>query len=944
MRLSYLNYSKLSRPELPTNIVHRSRLLHQIAPLAEIRLALLCADAGYGKTTLLLDFLRAWPYPALWYRLDRTDRDVDQFTTYLLEGFSETFPDLDTLIGEQKGEWSGLKGTFRLRSTLLHNICRVIQRPYLMVLDGFERVADSPEVCSLVSDLLECSGSKGHIVIASRVIPHLPIVKLIMRQDALVFRSEDLAFTLEESRELLINLNVTFLTEEQMDVLWQYTEGWPAGLILTVNALHSGSTNAVMAGFQDPFTLPKLVQWYFECEVFSEQDTTIQQFLAETSLLSKLSRNAVNDLIKINNGGDILDILREAGVFVRNTEDGGGDLRYHHLFRHFLLQKLRANHGDDHLRQLYRRAGNIACRNQCWSDAVGYYAAAWDWGRVETLMQREGNELTRRGLLETTQRWLDLIPEDQIARRPRLLMLRGRLMRLNGRYYDALRDLDKALEVFRSKNDQEGAAWAELESAVAYYCLAEFHKAEEITSDVLCRAGNNPTLRSYILTHLSVINTASGELQKAARLGEMAATESISSGSDIIGTIALARALRFRGRALILQGDIQQGLEDIGRSVDLSRAESLGDLETAWSLFTLGQSFTLQGAFDRACLAFNEAESLAHGSHELLSSLYLWRGTAYRDSGTFNLAEHDYWRAGRGGQRELAFLRLRQGRIVEGLHLAKESLRFYSAREQLYERVMCQTVYGISLAAHGDLSSGIRELVASAKIFRDAGRRQQLAGVQWHLARWMAESGRQAEALEHLKSAILWASAKGLYHLWWWDPETVARLWPLAYGEGLVPAYLLEIARLRLGPQECRFLYEALGKVPPADQEQLINVLRTVSGGSLVVHNTVDVILRSCLDPNARSHIAMCLASGALTPEELIRLRKEVGLSWRELEIFTRYYLNSDANQNDNRFRFHLARELGISEYTLKVHIRNLRRKLALKDRRHNVRRTSPTA
>lgn len=933
--VNYIRLSKLCAPT-PRLCLRRERLLIQLGGMSQSKVTLLCAEGGYGKTTLLLDFLHLWPHPAVWYRLDKTDRDVAQFVAYLTAGLAQHFHDLRSDVRSKiLGEAGHVRET-ELRHLLLDQLYEIsthAAQPFLVILDGFESVASSREVCALLSDLLEYSGPAMRFAIASRTMPPLPIARLTSRQEVVILRTEDLAFNVEESRELLTGLHQVSITDEQLDILWQRTQGWPAGLLMTAEAFGRNHADQVWASLEQLDGTPDIVYRYFADEVFSNLGVELQDLLVKTSILRTLSHDVVNELLGIRNAGELLAGVRESGAFAHGMETGAGDLRYHPLFRSFLMRKLHERYGDEQIRDLYRRAAGAACRYCLWSDAIDYYSAAEDWEEVEKIVEQVGEQLTRRGLLETVRYWLDRMPDEHVSSRPVLLMLRGRLLRQAGRYHEALHDLGQALHRFEQLGDRFNAGLTQHEVATVHYWLGEYRRAEAVLDDGLHKAGEDSLLRSWLLADLARNCASSDELDKAVRWAELAITTSRQIARGRASTMALARSLRFRGRGFLLVGEYQRGLQDLSASVELCRRDDVGDLQLSWALLALGQGLALQGLFGQSCHALDEAEALAHGSRPLLSSIWTWRGTSNRDAGLFDRAEHDYQLAGSAAQRELAFLRLRQDRVAEALYVANGCYRSSLAGESPGERAACQVVYGIALARAAEPRLGLKELVAGVETLRQRGHRHQLASAQWHLARLLLEEGRRAESLDNLEEAVLWACTGGVYHFWWWDPATMARLWPLALEAGWAPAYLFELAQLRFGPEECPLLYQALDSASPAMRPQVAETLRAVSKESVVRDITSD-LLRTCHDTMARRQISEALATGLLGPHDLGRLRAESGLTWKEIQVLIGYYLRPEDAQMDRRFRQRLAESLTLSEHTLKVHIRNIRRKLDLSDRR----------
>jgi len=932
--LARLIHGKLCRPS-PAASVPRPRLLRQLCHLSHSKLALLCAEAGYGKTTLVLDFLRDWQHPTVWYRLDKTDRDVTQFIAYLTEGCAEHIPGFGDEIYRRAAEYPQGKAVIDLPHLLVHELSSLASRPLLIVLDNFETVISSDAVCSLVSDLLEYSAPGVRFLIASRTMPPLPIARLEARQQVIRLGPEDLALTLEESRALLFNLRGIRVTDSQLEILMRRTEGWVAGLVMIAEAMRRSPAGEVIANLEDLRGSPSLVYRFFADEVFEGQSAEFQDFLVKTSILKRLAHDTVNDLLGIEDGGEILDALRRGGSFAYSVEAGTDEARYHPLFRAFLQQKLHARYSDVHIRRLYRRAAESAFRRRQWNEAIEFYSVIEDWAKLAQIVEQVGEDLTRRGFLDTVRAWLDLIPETQILGRPMLLLLRGRLLRQAGRHHEALRDLEKALQDFDETVDRRAIVFTLIEIGHLHYWLGEYQRTIQVLNDALRQAGDDVALRGLVLAQLSATSIAVDDLEEGMRWAETAANEASTTRYSLVDTVALVRAIRFRGRALVFQGELQRALQDLIRSVDLCRSEDVGDLETGWSLCHVGLGLALHGSLEQARQFFDEAESLAHGCRQLLEWVWTYRGTVHRDSGAFEEAEFDFQRAGRWAQGELAFLRIRQGRCGDALSLAKEAASAASRGESRGEMAECQAVYGIALARAGDRRSGLQQLALAADGFRHCGRQQQLASVQWHLARLLLEDDRREQAQEVLGEAVLWACRRDVYHYWWWDPETIARLWPMALKAGWAPAYLLQLARTRLGPAECRFLYDALDGAPSVLRGQLMDTLQAVSGGSVAVRDVAHDLLKSCHDPAVHRHISEALGSGVISAQDLTRLRRDAKLTWKEIEVLTLYYLRPDVEERDARFRHRLAEALALSEHTLKVHIRSIRRKLEMPEQRH---------
>lgn len=920
----------------PSFLLERRHLLRQLGDTPKWRIAAVCAEAGYGKTSLLVEYARSWPYLLVWHRLSRGDRAVDRFLLRLAETIDRSLQRPGTRLRRQAVGKADLGSA--LPDLLVDRLERLGQGPLLLILDGYEAVETCEQVDSVVADLVEVAGSALHVVVASRMALPLPVARWETYGEAVTLGSADLALTVDESRELLLAFGRAGLSSAQVESLWQRSEGWPVGLLLLAGALESCSSPDKPSYVDNPTALPDLLYRYLDDELFQPQPVALQRFMVQTSILERLSHDVVNELLGIGNAGELLVTARARGTFLRTVDASAELFRFPDLIRKFFQQKLHAHHGDEYIRSLYVQAGDATWRHRAWDDATRLYSAAANWERVAEVVEQSEDEFVLPELPESLQRCIQSIPDEVVARHPLLMLLRGRILRMGGHPENALRWLKDARSATRCGISPALVGEMGLEMGLALDALGKLQRAETEFRNALQHVESNTALRCRILAALALNRTNSDQLEEGVRLGEMALSEASSVRTGRIPP--LVQALRYYGRALMLQGELQLGLQYLSQSVELCYRERVERVDVARSLQTLGLGLVLIGKFDEAHTLFDEAEPLARDSYPWLYWIRVWRGIAHRDQGLLDDAERDFLqvleappRAGVVAKREMAVLRLRQDRVADALGLAETSLRSCDSPESTAEKPQSEAVCAIMLAQIGDCTTAVQRLLDVAALLRRAGRRHQLASLQWHLAWLLKSQGRHGEAMEHLGETVQWGAAGGAFNLWWWDPRTVARLWPTAIEAGWAPSYLIEIARQRLGPAECRFLYPSLEVADPVLRVQVMNTLRAVSGDSLI-HVSAAELLQGCRDPIVHRRIGQALSSGSLTPGELSRLREVVGLTWREIEVLVTYYLHSSDKSDIGRSRRAIAQSLGISEHTLKIHVHSLRQKLSLNQRR----------
>ncbi len=399
--------TKLYVPPPRAKIVFRPRLVEQLNEGIQRKLTLISAPAGFGKTTLVSEWIAALtpgPSPtgrregvkAAWLSLDEGDNDPTRFLIYLIAA-------LQTLPPKTGGDYIGAGALDMLQSpqppsiesilTALVNEIAAIPDHIILVLDDYHLIDTKPvnastSVDSSVAFLLEHLPQQIHLVIATREDPHLPLARLRARGQLTELRLADLRFTPAEAAEFLNLMMGLNLSEEDITALETRTEGWIAGLQLAAIALRSPLS---MQGHQDTASFIQaftgshhFVLDYLLEEVLQQQSESVQAFLLRTSILNRLcgplcdailenrewkiesgKRASPESLISTLDSQSILEYLEHANLFIVPLDNERRWYRYHHLFGDFLRQRLgqRLSPGETaeyHLRasQWYEKNGD----------------------------------------------------------------------------------------------------------------------------------------------------------------------------------------------------------------------------------------------------------------------------------------------------------------------------------------------------------------------------------------------------------------------------------------------------------------------------------------------------------------------------------------------------------------------------------------------------------
>jgi LuxR family maltose regulon positive regulatory protein len=414
--------TRISIPKTPRDGITRGRLLDVLEASADRKLILVSAPAGFGKTTVLAQWLAARARPACWISLDGMHRDPVLLLAYIIEALHTVFPGLAADIA------AGLSAPFPLdlpsQRNLLLNRLADRDGEFWLVLDDFHLV-DSPESEEVVAFLLEHSPPGAHLVIASREDPPLPVARYRARGQLAELRMADLAFTEDETR--LFAASSAGLSRADFEQLSKQVEGWPAGLRMALLARSGGGA------LPRQFAADYLVE-----EVFSRQSQEIREFLAATSALDRLSAPLCDFILGRADSDEVLASLVKANLFLSSLDSGW--YRYHHLFAEMLGHQLPQE-----------KRSAILLRASVWYEQAGLpfeafrlAAASGDVGRAADLIVSGAVQAHDRTAVGAVLGWLESLPRAEKEARPALLVRQAGFLLYAGQTAQVLELLDAA--------------------------------------------------------------------------------------------------------------------------------------------------------------------------------------------------------------------------------------------------------------------------------------------------------------------------------------------------------------------------------------------------------------------------------------------------------------------------------------------------------------------
>ena len=581
--------TKFYPPRSPRDLVPRPRLRDSLVRGTASKLILVSAPAGFGKSTLLAQWLDDWldaepaadatERAAAWLSLDRDDNDPASFWTYVIVALRTAVPGIGgSALGLLEAPQPALIQT--VLTTLLNDL-GALERDAVLVLDDYH-VIESREVHEGMAFLIDHLPPRLHLVIASRADPALPLARLRARGELAETRAAELRFTPDEAAAYLNGLMGLRLTAGDVAVLEGRTEGWIAALQLAALSMQGrDDTAGFIAGFagDDRYILDFLVE-----EVLQRQPARIQAFLLQTSVLGRLSGPLCDAVTGQGDGKATLEALDRGNLFLVPLDDRRRWYRYHHLFADVLHARLLDEQPGD-LPELHRRASRWHEQNGDLSEAIRHALAGEDFDRAADLVERAWPAMRQFRQEATMLGWLKALPDPLLGRRPVLSVAYAAVLAVSGQFDDVetrLRDAERWLDPAAGGDDGPTAPsppmtvvdedeLRRLRAAIAGYRAAQALAAGDVPATMAhARRALDLATDDDHLEHaaaaglLGLAHWRTGDLQTAHRMYADCRANLQHAGhiADTLGcTIALADIRITQGRLRDATGTYERALQ-----------------------------------------------------------------------------------------------------------------------------------------------------------------------------------------------------------------------------------------------------------------------------------------------------------------------------------------------------------------------------------------------
>lgn len=420
--------TKLFIPVPRSKVVIRPWLVEFLNEGIKRKLTLVSASAGYGKTTLVSEWVTTCPQLAAWLSLEEADNEPLRFLTYFIASLQAIEKDFGRNLFRILQSPQPLP--IETITTIVINEITAFSNPFILVLDDYH-VIDAIAIDNAISLLLERMPPQMHLVIITREEPRLPLARLRVRNQLTEVRAQDLRFSPSEAGEFFERVMGLNLTSENIALLESRTEGWIAGLQLAALS---------MQGHEDPDSFIQsfsgnhhYIVDYLIDEVIQKQSIHIQTFLFRTSIFDRLCGSLCDAVVGGNpsstSGQEILEFLDRSNLFVIPLDNEKRWYRYHHLFaqllRNRLYQVINKNSVDDIVKvsDLYIRASIWFEEHDLEIEAFHYAAAAKDTSRAARLAEGNGMPFIFRGVVAPVLKWLDSLSIEELDAMPSMWVM-----------------------------------------------------------------------------------------------------------------------------------------------------------------------------------------------------------------------------------------------------------------------------------------------------------------------------------------------------------------------------------------------------------------------------------------------------------------------------------------------------------------------------------------
>lgn len=888
----------------------------------DVRVTILCADAGYGKTTLMGQFYQDLDGKlGVWYQLGLGDKNMAVFLAHLVEGVSSHMTGFGAAMDRALSGMKNTDGDWESYLTVFINEISASDKPFVFFFDEFQLANDFENIRDAVQFLIKYLPTDYRVVLASRERTSLSLGRLRTQRKLKEIDTEDLRFTMEEMEGVYRGCCEKDLNEDELRIWYTATQGWPVAIVLSRNLL---TIERRIPEHVNPELLGEhgTIAGYLAEEVWSELDDELKQFLMVTSILDTVDIEICDQALMAGEGKSSVGLLREMearNLMISCLEEGRSYI-YQPLVRQFLSMKLEQIMPVAEVDDLHRRYGEAYDGNGQYDLAIQHYLQSRSPDLAVGIIETRGEAILDAGHYKTLAKWLSQIPVKTITARPWLAYYSAKSSERLGDLAGAERWYEVAEKGFSSRSDAAGS-YACAMSMAEFFFMRDMHRRSLEKAIDARKWAVTPEHKVAAFSRMATQNLLLGYGQEALELLKQAAALCDGTMVDTRFVLEVTELvpLWFAGEFPALHDEV----------IRLQRASSPRSLMFArfqilcWKVLALYE----MARYEAALAAIDERSGYLGDEDQLFRlGFEFLRGVVLLNVGD--------GQAGReiieGIDREVgdskvlgpfytpnylgAYLR-RQDELERAIEVHSSCLHHRDGGNQ-YTAASCLVNLGAARIRGRQHSEGIRNLEEARALAADHGYRFISTQACFNFAWAALEKGDNDKALAEIRKALKNASLYQHNNFIIEEGKISAGLIAFAFGHGIEQEYLLSVLP-SIGPVAIEALAELLKSDSASVRTVAITAL-SASGGVAAAPYIRRVLRDEDLDVRRTASSELRRLRMSIDSPEKILTRRENQV----MELIAEGMSNAE-----------ISERLYISEPTAKTHISRIFRKLGLTSR-----------
>lgn len=627
--------TRITAPNFPSNTIHRKRLVQLLSSNKDKSLILVAATAGYGKTTLVVDFLSRQKNKFAWLYIGSDLNSYDSFFLYLIHSlarFEASFGEKTlSLISSLKAGGQISKTRFArindIAAIFINEFCNTFKEEIFLVIDDLHNIesTDANQWLNYTFDyLFENLPPNLHIIITTRVVPGFNIAKLKAKRRAFVIETPGLILDNSEVSEIIDEVYSMSFSGNELTALNKYINGWVTGLHLIMQAYGKNFKNLNL----DDKDLKLNLFDYFAEEIFKSLDKDVQNFLLNTSLLDSFDYELCDFALSITNSKEIINVILKKNIFIHGIPDLKNPSRerkvfhYHDLFKLFLQSKLSEISGENDTNNFLNRLSEFYFNDRDYINAVTFGLKAKNYEKTVPIIENHYQELLEKGNYEVLWNWFSVIPPEIIKRNSKLLYaLSATHLYYNSDPKECIKNIREAISIAEKTGKDEFFINCYLLKADALFLLSE---KDLIVKDLnfILKLAQTPKEKAKTLYYLAraYFQIGFSEFNKSINL----LTEALEICNEIKMDDLKPAVLRYMGHIYGDWGEIVKSIYYYEQAVNFNT----GIYPHFTSIINLVGRYCYTGNYVKAKELLNEAWEIFHSYPAGLFRRFLIKSTA----------------------------------------------------------------------------------------------------------------------------------------------------------------------------------------------------------------------------------------------------------------------------------------------------------------------------